>query len=98
MITVVLLLGWCYASKVENPTECGWVPLGYLKKTSEDELLKSVSNDNLGFVSSVALDSHEVAPSLKYIAIDSYSTTDARQISFPEGATLVVVEKSEDGE
>ena len=98
VIAMVLLLGWIYVSKVDSPTECGWVPLSFLKKTSEDELLKSVSNDNLGFLSSVALESQEVDPSLKYIAIDSYSTTDPRQISFPEGAILIVVEKSEDGE
>ena len=94
----MILLGWCYVSKVENPNECGWVPLSFLKKTSEDELLKSVSDDNLGFVSSVALKLQEVDPSLKYVAIDSYSSTDSRQISFPEGAVLIVVEKSEDGE
>ena len=52
----------------------------------------------LGFVSSLALKEMEIDPALKYVAIEDYTTDDPRQISFTMGTTLIVVEKSEDGE
>ena len=52
----------------------------------------------LGFVCSMALGEEEIDPTLKYIATEDYTTDDPRQISFTMGTTLIVVEKSEDGE
>ena len=52
----------------------------------------------LGFVSSMALQELEIDPALKYVAVEDYATDDPRQISFTMGTTLIVVEKSEDGE
>ena len=39
----------------------------------------------------------EVQDTSKYIAFTDYSTDDPRQISFKEGTSLTVVDKSEDG-
>ena len=49
----------------------------------------------LGFVSST--EPGEVQDTSKYIAFADYSTDDPRQISFKEGTSLTVVDKSEDG-
>ena len=49
----------------------------------------------LGFVSSTAPE--EVQDTSNYIAHTDYSTDDPRQISFKEGTSLTVVDKSEDG-
>lgn len=52
----------------------------------------------LGFATSLALPLDQVDLELKYIAVDSYQSDDFRQLSFPEGAIIVVVEKTDDGE
>ena len=49
----------------------------------------------LGFVSSTAPE--DVQDTSNYIALTDYSTDDPRQISFKEGTSLTVVDKSEDG-
>ena len=58
------------------------------------------TRDILGFVFSLTHDQEAtptVAPVLSYTALDNYETDDTRQLSFPIGAVLTIIEKSEDG-
>ena len=93
-------IGWWYVQKIDSG-ECGYIPASFIKKIGDPELLESPvdTSEILGFVTSVVFSPQDIDidPSLKYIAIDDYDTKDERQLSFTEGAVLVIVEKSEDG-
>ena len=85
----------------DQPTKTGYVPASFLKKRPDDPRITDPSEaeeEMLGFVCSIALPLADIDPTLKYIAIDKYESEDPRQLCFPEGAIVVVVEKSEDGQ
>ena len=86
---------------MDQPIQSGYVPASYLKIRPDDPRITDPSEaeeEMLGFVSSLALPLADIDPALKYVAIDTYNSEDPRQLCFPEGATIVVVEKSEDGQ
>lgn len=43
------------------------------------------------------MESPNIDQNFEYVAIDSYQSSDTRQLSFHEGAVLAIIEKSEDG-
>lgn len=97
-------IGWWLVFKTDdNGSNVGYVPGDFLKRRKDDaqtENLIDIQRENLGFVSSAALTEdvlHEIDSMWKYIAIEDYSSDDPRQISFTEGAELIVIETSEDG-
>lgn len=70
----------------------------------------SIDMGVLGFLTSVVANNHTnsssrqlggdneyIDPDLKYYATWDYETTDQRQLSFPEGAVIVIIDRSEDG-
>lgn len=108
---ISMSLGWWFVQHVETD-KYGYVPASFLRKIGEPgggEPLASSSStsDVLGFVGSLKQtpingttepESHTTDLNLlEYVAIDDYNTEDTRQVSFPEGAVLIVIEKSEDG-
>ena len=101
IIISLLSLGWWYVCRLDKPSETGYAPSSFLKKRPDDPRINELAEAEekmLGFVGSMALPLDQVDPELKYQTIDSYQTDDDRQLNFPEGAILVVVECSEDGE
>ena len=97
----VIIIGWWFVYKTEGD-ECGYVPASFLKKLGDPEALMSPTDtrDILGFVFSLTHDQEAtptIAPVLSYTALDNYKTDDTRQLSFPVGAVLTIIEKSEDG-
>ena len=85
----------------EKSTEAGYVPATFLKKRPDDPRITEATEaeeEMLGFATSLALSLDQVDMELKYIAIDSYQSDDFRQLTFPKGAIIVVVEMTEDGE
>ena len=105
-------VGWTFVQKTESG-ECGYVPASFIKKAG-DPTIPDASIDVgsvLGFLTSVgvngALENGTAQASnpesfdhssLQYVAICEYETADERQLSFPEGAVILVIDKSEDGQ
>jgi hypothetical protein len=97
---------WWYV--VNNDTnKCGYVPADFLKRFNEAGVPRSrtITNDVMGFAASLlpviyhsTKISNEALPLYEYISVSSYETDDDRQISFPDGAVMTILEKSEDGQ
>ena len=109
MTSCLQCAGWWLVCKVDDNgsegEQVGYVPGDFLKRYDrphpEIDSSVNVRKKYLGFVSSAALSERiieEVDLILKYVAIEDYTSDDPRQISFVEGAELIVIEKSEDGE
>ena len=101
LVCIYYIIGWWFVYKNEGD-ECGYVPASFLKKLGDSEAPMSPTDtrDILGFVFSLTHDQEAtstVAPVLSYTALDDYETDDTRQLSFPVGAVLTIIEKSEDG-
>lgn len=98
--SLMLTTEWWFVCKADDVSKIGYVPASFLKKAPDDIRINNLDEVDkmLGFVSSVALPMDEIDPELKYIAIDTYQSADSSQLCFPEGAILVVVEKTEDGQ
>ena len=77
----------------------GLVPGDFLKRYdfvgSQDQ--DKIDSDDRGKVSPEAILGGIADPSMLYVAIEDYQTEDCRQLSFDEGAQLVVLETCEDG-
>ena len=93
--------GWWYVCRSEKSSDAGYVPATFLKKRPDDPRITEATEaeeEMLGFATSLALSLDEVDLELKYVAVDSYQSDDFRQLNFPEGAIIVVVEMTDDGE
>ena len=88
--------------------ECGFVPSSFIKKVGDPSIPEaSIDTEVLGFVTSIVSpdtdhlrpqdDSDAINTDLKYRAVCDYETSDVRQLSFLEGAMVIVIDKSEDG-
>ena len=42
-------------------------------------------------------DTSKVDPEMKYVAVEDYSTSDSRQLSFCQGDLMIILEKCDDG-
>ena len=65
--------------------------LGFLTSVVASDNTKPSHHSQLG-------DDKNIDPDLKYRATWEYETIDHRQLSFPEGAVIVIIDKSEDGQ
>ena len=71
----------------------GWVPKSYLQK---------LTGDTEDFIDDPELEvwrsSAHAARRLSYVSIAGYETADPNQLSFEDGAEVMVLDKEEDGE
>ena len=110
---IFAMIGWWYVFKTDpDQPDCGYVPSSFLKPIGSPDIPSDPQHvkDCLGFVVSNIFDSTSnpdetespntslVETFMKYVAIDSYESKDERTLSFPDGAILIIIEQSEDGE
>lgn len=85
--------------KKGESAKLGLVPGDFLKRYeftgNQDQ--NEINSDDRGKVSPEAILGGIADPSMLYVAIEDYRTEDSRQLSFDEGAQLVVLETCEDG-
>ncbi len=79
----------------EGKNLVGFISKDFLRLNEDKEIHFRVSN---GASQSSAIDAAKVDSEMKYVAIEDYSTTDPRQLSFKQGDLMIILEKSEDGE
>jgi len=83
----------------------GWIPESFLNKPREilEDFLGGFmsEHDPDGDKCPIAITSGETCmdmnPELQYCAIAEYSSDDPSQVSFPEGARVLVIDQDEDG-
>ena len=87
-------------SRVSDKT-VGWMPESFLDKPREvleDHLGDIVADSNSNPVITSSGDTcMDTNPELHYYAIAEYSSDDPSQVSFPEGASVLVIDQDEDG-
>ena len=79
---------WWYVSKDAKLT--GWVPKSYLQRLTGDT--EDFLDDPEEWVDDTAVRRRS------YLAIADYETTEPNQLTFEEGAKLMVLDKEDDGE
>lgn len=99
MLLPLLFTGWCFVCKADRSDIGGYVPASFLKKVedpseSEDEILGFPSPTS---TTSSSFTSDDQDPDSQYIAVQAYHTEDSSQLSFPTGAIMDILEKSDDG-
>lgn len=93
-------------------SDCGYVPSSFLRPLGSSDTPPDPQRvkDCLGFIVSNVFDSAPDSDNtelpntslaetfMKYVAIDSYVSNSETTLSFPDGAIVIVIEQSEDGE
>jgi len=87
-------IGWWLVSKNgSGKKELGYISANFLKLHEDKDVEWRTSKEE----SNGMFDTSKVDSEMKYVAIEDYSTSDSRQLSFCQGDLMVILEKCEDG-